>query len=105
MPKSALEGELGRWVAPNGFISTEISITIEDKRLNSGRPTNIPTLVEGQINPGAIVFSTGADITPEQVEQATLRAIERVKEGQTLPSFDTMEQAVEAAIDRSNSKK
>lgn len=105
MPKSALEGELGRWAAPQGFISTEISITIEDERLNNGRPTNIPTLVQGQINPGAIVLSGGEDLTPQQQEQAILRAIERVGEGQTLPSFETMDEAVKAAIARSNSKR
>ena len=103
-PKSALSGELGLFAAPEGRTSSEISITVIDPRLNRGRPTNIPTLVQGQEDPQAIVDSGGRTISSMQQEIAIRRAVERVKRGQELPSFKSLEEAVAAAIARSESK-
>jgi len=95
----ARSGELGRFDNSDGSNSTEISITVTDPRLNGGRPTNIPTLVQGQVDLDALRNSR--NVTDQQQEIAISRAIERVKIGERLPSFNTIEEAVSAAQDRS----
>lgn len=98
----ARRGELGTLHNPDGSVSTEISITVTDPSLNGGRPTNIPLLVRGQ--QGVEDLQAGADPTDEQQGIAIRRAVERVKNGSSLPSFDTIEQAAAAAAERSDSK-
>lgn len=100
--KSALTGELGTLKRPDGGVSTEISITVTDKRLNAGKPTNIPTLVRGQIDVDDLL--AGKDVTKEQQEIAINRAVERVAEGQELPAYKTIEEAVKEAKARSLAK-
>ena len=69
---------------PDGSVSTEISITVQDPRLNEGRPTNIPSLWERKV-----------------VDDDT--AVERaLKSGKHYTSYDTIEQAVRAARQRSS---
>ena len=97
---SALTGELGTLQRPDGDVSTELSITITDPRVNEGQPTNIPTLVDGQIDIDALL--SGLQVTTEQQEIAIIRAIERVKGGETLPSFNSIMEAVRAAELRSS---
>lgn len=58
-------GPLGKRVGN----SSEISITINDDRLNGGLATNVPLLVPGQI--GIDALALGAKPSPEQVEIAT----------------------------------
>ena len=99
----ALTGELGTLRRPDGGVSTEISITVTDSRLNAGKPTNIPTLVKGQKNVKDLL--AGKKVTPEQQEIAIKRAAERVVEGQELPAYETIKQAVKAARARSKDKK
>ena len=93
----ALTGELGKVKE-----STEISITVTDSRLNDGKPTNIPTLVKGQVDVEKLAETLKP--TNEQQEIAIKRAAERVSAGAALPSFETIEQAVEAAKARSDAK-
>jgi len=100
---SALEGELGRFDNPDGSFSTERSITVTDPRLNDGKPTNIPTLVKGQSKENIERILSG-DMDEDIEETAILRAIERVKQGQKLPSYSTIEEAVKAAMQRSENK-
>jgi len=69
---------------PDGSVSTEISITVQDPRLNEGRPTNIPSLWERKV-----------------VDDDT--AVERaLKSGKRYTSYDTIEEAVRAARQRSS---
>jgi hypothetical protein len=96
---SALSGEVGVQQRPGGGVSTELSITVEDERLNDGKPTNIPLLVANQINIQSLL--RGAKPSREQVNIAIARAAERVAGGETLPSFNTVEEAVAAAKKRS----
>ena len=93
-----LTGELGVLDRPDGGQSSEISITVTDPRLNDGRPTNIPLLVEGQTDIDKLL--AGAPPTPTQQEFAMQRALVRSQRA-PLPSYDTIEQAVEAAKARS----
>lgn len=93
-----LTGELGILPRPDGSDSTELSITVTDLRLNDGRPTNIPLLVKGQVDVEKLL--AGARGTPAQEEIAVRRAIERSK-ATPLPSYETIEEAVEAAKARS----
>jgi hypothetical protein len=103
MPKkSGVTGELGRIPAPEGRFSTEISITVEDHRLNGGKPTNIPTLIKGQVDVDRLVL--GEPVTDRQMEIAIQRAIERQKTGHRIPSYTSMEDAIDAAIARSRGK-
>jgi len=97
-------GELGGLLRPDGGMSTELQITVEDKRLNNGRPTNIPSLVEGQQNIRALLI--GAFPDDEQQEIAIQRAVERTKGkfGIEFPNYDTIEEAVEASIRNSQRK-
>jgi hypothetical protein len=87
---------------PDGGISTEISITVTDPRLNGGKPTNIPTLVRGQKDVDGLL--AGKDPTREQEEYAINRALERQKSGGYLPSYKTIDEAVKAAQERTASK-
>ena len=95
--ENALTGELGQIKS-----SSEISITVTDPRLNNGKPTNIPTLVKGQIKVDELADTLKP--TKEQEEIAIKRAAKRVAAGANLPSFDTIEEAVAAARARSDSK-
>ncbi len=99
---SALTGELGTLARPDGGFSTEISITVTDEQLNNGQPTNIPTLVQGQVGVDALL--AGQPVTDEQQEIAINRAIARVGSGADLPSFGTIAEAVKAAQARSDAK-
>lgn len=98
----ALSGELGVLRSELGTVSTEISITVTDPRLNDGRPTNIPTLVEGQVNIQDLVDS--GQPTDEQIGIAIRRAVERQASRASLPSFESIEQAEEAAVRRHESE-
>lgn len=100
--KSALSGELGILDRPDGGYSSEISITINDERLNKGRATNIPSLVKGQINIEDLL--TGKPVTNEQQEIAIKRAMQRVSAGESLPSYGSIDSAVKAARARSDAK-
>ncbi len=99
---SALTGELGILHRPDGGHSSELSITVTDSRLNNGRPTNIPTLVLGQIGVDALL--TGEPVTHQQQNIAIERAAERVVGGASLQHYDSIESAVAAAQARSNAK-
>ena len=68
----------------DGSISTEESITVIDPRLNGGRPTNIPSIWDGQ--------RTNSD------DEAVTAAL---NSGQAFNSFESIEQAVAAARARS----
>lgn len=96
--ETALSGELGTLRGESGTVSTEISVTVTDPRLNDGKPTNIPTLVAGQVDVQGLVDS--GQPTDEQVGIAIDRAIERQKGGALLPFFQNIEQAERAAIRR-----
>lgn len=100
--KDARTGELGTLKRSDGGISTEISITVTDKRLNKGKPTNIPLLVKGQISVDDLL--DGKNHTRKQEEIAIKRAVERIKAGASLPSFENIDEAVKAAETRSKTK-
>jgi hypothetical protein len=69
---------------PDGSVSTERSITVEDPRLNGGRVTLIPSIQEGQ------------QLSPRQAIAYAIRS------GQRYPSFDNQAQADEYAVQRSH---
>jgi hypothetical protein len=100
--KDARFGELGTLKRPDGDISTEVSITVTDPRINGGAPTNIPTLVHGQKNVDAILANK--PISGEQQEIAIRRAAERAAAGAQLPSYPTIPAAVTAAQQRTADK-
>jgi hypothetical protein len=66
-------------VNADGSVSTEISITVTDPRLNGGKPTNIPSLWKGKVVP-----------EDEAVKNA-------LASGNTYQSFPTIDAAVKAA--------
>lgn len=99
----ALRGELGTLRRPDGGVSTEISITVTDKRLNDGKPTNIPLLVRGQKDVDALLRDKAP--TREQEDIAIKRAAERVKVGASLPSYGSIDAATKAAESRPASAK
>lgn len=68
---------------PDGSQTTERSITIQDSRLNGGRPTNIPTVWGGQVVSN---------------QQATENA---VRSGVQFPGFNSIPEAVSSARQRS----
>lgn len=67
----------------DGSLSTELSITVTDPRLNGGRPTNIPSLWRGkEVDQGEAIGNA-------------------LRSGRSFPSFDTVDQATTAAEERS----
>jgi hypothetical protein len=102
-----LYGELGTLPRNDAEgISSEISIGVDDPRLNGGRPTNIPTLVRGQKGVREMLHTPVAkiDFTPEQREIAIQRAIERQKAGGELKSYPNWKAADDESIRRSHGK-
>ncbi len=82
----------GRPVVINkdGSISSEQSVTIIDRRINGGRPTNIPT------------FFNGRKVSVEKAISIIVNSKGKDPEtGRKLPGFRTIEEAVSAAIKRS----
>ena len=82
----------GRAIVANsdGSVSTERSVTVQDDRLNEGRPTNIPTMYGGK------------QVTQEEaIELVVANGGVDPDTDQVLPGFDTMDEAVAAAEARS----
>lgn len=95
----ATVGELGTLKNPDGSVSTEYSITVTDPRINGGKPTNIPTLVKGQVAVDSLQRHEAP--SQEQQEIAIRRAAQRVKGGADLPSYESIKDAESAATQRS----
>lgn len=87
------------WPTGSGAPASEMSATVEDERLNAGRPTNIPLLVPGQEHMPALLV--GGKPTREQEERAIEWALSRRDKPR---SFDTIDDAVTAAQQRSQIK-
>lgn len=68
----------------DGSYSTEVSITVTDPKLNNGKPTNIPSLWGGK-----------------EVDEQTAVA-NALKTGKTYTAFNSIDEAVTAAKQRSN---
>ena len=85
--------ETGRPVLDNedGSFSTEESITVTHPRLNDGKPTNIPSIWNGKRPPMAPSDPGFEDYVVEQA----------LKSGQKFPSFNSIDEAVSAAKERS----
>lgn len=98
-----LRGELGVLKRPDGGVSTELSVTVTDPRINGGRATNIPLLVVGQKGVDALLKDAAP--SAEQEEIAIRRAVERLKGGGRLPSYNSIEEATRAAESRPESDK
>jgi hypothetical protein len=77
---------------PDGSIATEESITITHPQMNGGRPTNIPSIWGGQRPPHQ---PNTREFEDWAVDQAN-------KSGQTFNPFNSIEEAVRAAQERSN---
>lgn len=79
--------------------ASELSITVEDDRLNKGLPTNIPLLVPGQIDMGGLLFHKNP--SRAQVGIAIDYTLSQKKKPR---AFSTIESAVSAAEQRTNAK-
>ena len=79
---------------PDGSKSTERTITVVHPLLNNGEPTNIPTIFKqgGKI----IELDLDADDLEDQAVNLALET------GQNFSSFKNIDDAVSAAINRSN---
>jgi hypothetical protein len=91
------EGYLGVQDLGGGRTATVLGRTVTDPRLNQGRPTNIPLIVPGIAREEIQAVANGADPTPEAEERAIQHALARVKRGETIPSYDTIDKAVAAS--------
>lgn len=100
---TTLLGPTGReYEGGKGQTATELSITVTDKRLNNGRPTNIPLLTPNQPGLDALARSVGAGGSIPQ--EAQDRAIQWAMQRGGFPSFASIEEAEQAARQRSNEK-
>lgn len=97
VPETPTSGYLGPQALPDDRTATELNITVPHPT-DFGRWTNIPSLVPGQTGTEAIL--AGSPITDEQQERATDFAAFLQAHGVTLPSFDTVDDAVTGAIHR-----
>jgi hypothetical protein len=76
---------------PDGTSSSELSITVQVAELNGGRPTNIPTIFNGQ------------RVSEDEAIRRVLEAGGRDPEtGRQLQGFNSIDEAVAAAGQRSN---
>ena len=76
--------------SPDGSISTELTVTVVDPRINNGRPTNIPSIFGGRRvseREARDIVADAGGIDPDT--------------GRTLPGFASIAQAETAAIQRS----
>ena len=92
---NADEGELGALKGPKGMWSTRLTITVNEGYINGSQPTNIPLLVEGQVDVEDLL--AGKEPTEKQKQIAKARAAERVQMGAALPFYDSIEEAESAA--------
>lgn len=75
---------------PDGSVSTERSITVTDPRLNNGKPTNIPSMLDGK------------QVSQEEAIKRIIEAGGKDPEtGRKVRSFESIEEAVRAARKRS----
>lgn len=83
---------------PDGTKSTEYSITVEDPRLNDGKPTNIPTIwkVDGKI----VRLVPHGEAPNDTTQEAAIS--HAIKSGERFPAYDTVDEAVAAAKTRSS---
>jgi hypothetical protein len=95
MDVPGIAGELGIVPVPGGGSATTYGMTISDPRLNEGRPTNVPFLARGQENVEAVLG--GQRPSDRQFEIAIMRALQRQKAGETVPSYENNEQAIAAS--------
>lgn len=79
----------------SGESATVLNTTIEDDGLNKGRPTNIPLLVPGQVNTDSLL--SGNKPTREQVGIAIRHAKNRISSGESIKSYKSVSEAVNAA--------
>lgn len=93
-------GELGMIHNEDGSVSTEFSITKEIPEL--GGWVNLPLLVEGQED---LSFLETGEPTEENESIAINRAKERVASGARLPAWNNLQDAIEAAENRSEEEK
>jgi hypothetical protein len=103
-PDDARYGELGVLPRTDGDVSSELSLTVTDPRLNQGRATNIPSLVQGQTGVHQMLTDPKWSPSQQQEQIAIQRAAQRQAAGAYLPSFPTVPQAVHAAQHRSHEK-
>ena len=76
---------------PDGSVSTERTITVTHPRINNGLPTNIPSMFGGK------------EVSEDEAIEIIIRAGGFDPEtGRYLPGFNTIEDAVKAAQQRSN---
>lgn len=68
---------------PDGSVSTEVSITVTDPRLNDGKPTNIPSLWRG------------VELSEDDAVTAAMRS------GRTFAAYSSVDEAVASARQRS----
>lgn len=98
------EGFLGPQDLGNGNVATVLNHTVTDPRLNQGRATNIPLIVPG-ISPEDIrSIAGGARPSDAAYERSIAHAQQRVQRGEAIPSFDSIEAAVEAAKNESSER-
>lgn len=77
---------------PDGSVSSELSITIEDEGINGGKPTNIPSIFNGKI------------VTPDEAIERIIAAGGKDPEtGRKLPAYNSVAEAVKAAQERTHS--
>jgi hypothetical protein len=84
----------GRKVVPNedGSVSTEISVTVQDPRLNNGLWTNIPSMFNGR------------RVSDDEAVEIILRNGGKDPEtGRVLSGFQSFSEAIKAAEERSES--
>jgi len=95
MDVPGIAGELGALQRPDGGVSDTISITVTDPRINGGRPTNVPLLAQGQEDVQGLL--EGKRPTEKQDTLAILRAVQRQMLGERVPSYPSIDEAINAA--------
>jgi hypothetical protein len=88
-------GYLGPQQVPSGGVATVRLMGVSDERLNGGRETNIPLLVPGQIDIQGL--AAGRPPTQAQREIAIQHALGRIARGETIPSYNSIAEAEDAA--------
>lgn len=98
------QGFLGPQDLGGGRTATVLNQTVTDERINGGKPTNIPLIVPGIPQAEIKAIADGKRPSKEAYERSVAHAQSRIAGGETIQSYNTIDEAVGAAKSESGER-